>query len=55
MTQPAPRLYLSMAWQEPIEDDEPDTLQQLIDEIIRPRTFDEVMAEHDQQMPELED
>jgi hypothetical protein len=33
------RRYLSMAWQEPIDDDEPDRLKQLIDEIIRPRTF----------------
>jgi hypothetical protein len=41
--------YLSMAWQEPIEDDEPDTLKQLVAEMTRPRTFDEVMAEHDRE------
>jgi hypothetical protein len=36
-----------MAWQEPIDDDEPDRLKQLIAEMTRPRTFDEVMVEHD--------
>jgi hypothetical protein len=39
--------FLSMTWREPIEDDEPDSLQLLIDEMRRPKTFDEVMAEYD--------
>lgn len=46
--------YLSMAWQEPLEDDKPDSLKQLIAEMTRKRTLNELLAEYDDQMAEME-
>ena len=46
--------YLSMAWQEPLEDDKPDFLKQLIAEMTRKRTLNELLAEYDDQMAEME-
>jgi hypothetical protein len=45
--------YLSLAWREPIPDDEPQTLRDLIAEMCRPKTLDEHMA--DLEMAEAED